>query len=352
VWSGLEERISQVFADNMLDALIPVEERTEFANLYGFAGKPSMLKKSKGEQYFFLNNRFVISRQINHAVFTAYENVLEKGDYPFFILFMDIDPHRTDVNVHPNKLEVRFDDEKNVYNFVLAVVKKALGTHDLVPSMMFSEVTNETEKIRFDNFRRSEKEDFSDRPSFNTKNSYAKTDFSDKNIDLIFGSITEDIIKPDNAGNKESPLEKSLTEIFHKPNEKVSELEGESISFIYQLHNKYILSQIKSGLMIIDQHVAHERILYEKALKRLENDLPFSQQLLFARTLEPDPGTIAMIKEIEPYLRRLGFALKFSRKNKIVIEGVPDDIKPGSEEKILLDIVDEYSNNLREKHLE
>ncbi len=130
---SLEERISQVFADNMLDALIKVEERTDFANLYGYVGKPSMLKKSKGEQYLFLNNRFVISRQINHAVFTAYENVLEKGDYPFFILFLDIDPHKTDVNVHPNKLEVRFDDEKNVYNFVLAVVKKSLGEHDLVP---------------------------------------------------------------------------------------------------------------------------------------------------------------------------------------------------------------------------
>jgi len=349
---SLEERISQVFADNMLDALIPVEERTDFANLYGFVGKPSMLKKSKGEQYFFLNNRFVISRQINHAVFTAYENVLEKGDYPFFILFMDIDPHKTDVNVHPNKLEVRFDDEKSVYNFVLAIVKKCLGTHDLVPSMMFTEVTNETEKLRIDNFRRTEREDFSDRPSFETKRSYAKTDFSDKDIDLIFSSVTDDIIKLPSTDITESPLENVTTEILHKPHEKSSELTGNSVSFIYQLHNKYILSQIKSGLMIIDQHVAHERILYEKAMKRLENDLPFSQQLLFSRTLEPDPGTFALIKEVEPYLRRLGFALKFSGKSKIIIEGVPDDIKPGSEEKILLDIIDEYSTNQREKQLE
>ncbi len=349
---SLEERITQVFADNMMDALIPVEERTDFANLYGYVGKPSMLKKSKGEQYFFLNNRFVISRQINHAVFTAYENVLEKGEYPFFILFMDIDPHKTDVNVHPNKLEVRFDDEKNIYNFVLAVVKKGLASYDLVPSMMFTEVTNETEKIRFDNFRKSEREDFSDRPSYDTKRSYAKTDFSDKDIDLIFGSITDDIIKPAESEKSESPLEKSLTEILHKPNKETSDLIDKSVSFIYQLHNKYILSQIKTGLMIIDQHVAHERILYEKALKRLENDLPFSQQLLFSKTLEPDPATYLLIKEIEHYLKRLGFALKFSGKNKIIIEGVPDDIKPGTEEKILLDIVDEYSNNQREKELE
>ncbi|OGU77767.1 MAG: DNA mismatch repair protein [Ignavibacteria bacterium RBG_16_34_14] len=349
---SLEERISQVFADNMLDALIHVEEKTDYANLYGYVGKPSMLKKSKGEQYFFLNNRFVISRQINHAVFTAYENVLEKGDYPFFILFMDIDPRKTDVNVHPNKLEARFDDEKNVYNFVLAVVKKALGTYDLVPSMMFTEMTDETEKLRVDNFRKTERKDFSDRPYFESKGSYAKTDFSNKDIDLIFSSVSDDIIKPADGDVKESPLENVTTEILHKPHEKSSELTGNSVSFIYQLHNKYILSQIKSGLMIIDQHVAHERILYEKAIKRLENDLPFSQHLLFSKTLEPDPGTFALIKDVEPYLRKLGFAIKFSGKSKVIIEGVPDDIKPGSEEKILLDIIDEYSTNQIEKQLE
>jgi len=349
---SLEERISQVFADNMLDALIPVEERTEFGNLYGYVGKPSMLKKSKGEQYFFLNNRYVISRQINHAVFTAYENVLEKGDYPFFVLFMDIDPHKTDVNVHPNKLEVRFDDEKNIYNFVLTIIKKSLATYDLVPSMMFSEVTNETEKMRVDNFRRTEREDFSDRPAFESKKSFARTDFSDKDIDLIFGSITDDIIKPASIGITDSPLENVATEILHKPNERSTELAENSFSFIFQLHNKYILAQIKSGLMIIDQHVAHERILYEKAIKRLETDLPFSQQLLFSITQELDPGTFALLKEIEPYLKKLGYALKFSSKNKFIIEGVPDDIKPGSEEKILLEILDEYLINQREKELE
>jgi len=349
---SLEERISQVFADNMLDALIPVEERTEFGNLYGYVGKPSMLKKSKGEQYFFLNNRYVISRQINHAVFTAYENILEKGDYPFFILFMDIDPHKTDVNVHPNKLEVRFDDEKNIYNFVLTIIKKSLATYDLVPSMMFSEVTNETEKMRVDNFRRTEREDFSDRPAFESKKSFARTDFSDKDIDLIFGSITDDIIKPASIGITDSPLENVATEILHKPNERSTELAENSFSFIFQLHNKYILAQIKSGLMIIDQHVAHERILYEKAIKRLETDLPFSQQLLFSITQELDPGTFALLKEIEPYLKKLGYALKFSSKNKFIIEGVPDDIKPGSEEKILLEILDEYLINQREKELE
>jgi DNA mismatch repair protein MutL len=217
---------------------------------------------------------------------------------------------------------------------------------------MFTEVTNETEKIRVDNFRKVEHEDFSDRPAFESKKSFARTDFSDKDIDLIFGSITDNIIKPAYTNKTDSPLENVSTEIFHKPNEISTEVTQNSFSFIFQLHNKYILAQIKSGLMIIDQHVAHERILYEKAMKRLDTDLPFTQQLLFSITQELDPGTFALLKEVEPYLKKLGYALKFSTKNKITIEGVPDDIKPGFEEKILMEILDEYLINQREKELE
>ena len=357
----LERRIEQVFADNMLDALIPVEERTDFISLYGYIGKPALLKKSKGEQYLFLNSRFVLSKQINHAVFTAYENILEKGDYPFFILFLDINPKRIDVNVHPSKLEVRFEDERDVYNFVLAVIKKSLGTHDLVPSISFTETTEQTEKLKVHSFNRTEKGDFSDRPKFIERKSYAKTNFSDKEIDLIFSTIPDEIEKP--VTNKtEYPFNQpertdnkipGLTENAGKNIKYSEEVKTEDeTTFIIQLHNKYILSQIKTGLMIIDQHVAHERILYEKALKRFEANLPFSQQLLFPKTMELDPGTFEILKEINQYLIKLGFEIKFFSKNTIVIEGVPDDVKSGSEEKILLELIEEYLSNQREKKLE
>ena len=357
----LEKRISQVFADNMLDALIPVEEKTDFISLYGYIGKPALLKKSKGEQYLFLNNRYVLSKQINHAVFSAYENILEKGDYPFFVLFMDINPKRIDVNVHPSKLEVRFEDERDVYNFVLAVIKKSLGTHDLVPSVSFTETTDQTEKLKVHSFNKTGKGDFSDRPDFSERKSYAKTNFSDKEIDLIFSTIPDEIIKskPEEtihpfsdktASEKQryGTLPESDKNIKYSKEVKTED----EATFIIQLHNKYILSQIKSGLMIIDQHAAHERILYEKALKRFEANLPFSQQLLFPKTLELNPGTFEILKEIDAYLIKLGFEVKFFSKNTIVIEGVPDDVKSGSEEKILLELIDEYSSNQREKKLE
>ncbi len=346
----IEDRICQVFADNMLDALIKVEEKTDFVSVYGYVGKPTMLKKSKGDQYLFLNNRTVSSKQINHAVFAAYENILEKGDYPFFILFVDIDPQRIDVNIHPSKLEVRFDDDKDVYSFVNAVVKKSIASHDLVPLMHFTDTTSEGEKIKFNNFNKVAANDFSDRPNFSERKSFARTDFSDREIDLIFSSIPENIKRENTTTH---PFEKNEpVEVFHEAVSAQKTNDEDSTSFIIQLHNKYILSQIKTGLMIVDQHVAHERILYEKALKRFEANLPFSQQLLFPKTLELDPGSYGLLKEINTFLVKLGFSIKYFSKHTIVIEGVPDDIKSGSEEKIILEIINEYTTNQREKKLD
>ena len=349
---SLEERIKQVFTDNMPDALIPVKENTELLSVYGYVGKPSLLRKSKGEQYLFLNSRYIINKNINHAVFTAYENILEKGDYPFFLLYLVIDPERIDVNIHPSKLEAKFDDEKDLYNFVLSVVRKSLGSHDLVPSMVFSEENSNEEKLVVNKFQPVNKGDFSDRPG---KEKYRPDirRYSDEEIDLLFGSITDDVVLKTDAKTISSPFSKDeRLEIPHKKIEKAANEKSEESPFIIQLHNKYILSQIKSGLMIIDQHVAHERILYEKALNRLETDIPFSQQLLFPKKIKVDAARIALLKELEPYLSRLGFQLKFSPKDMVKIEGVPDDVRKGTEEQVLFDLLEEYSNNEREKQLE
>jgi DNA mismatch repair protein MutL len=340
----ISNRVRQVFADNMLEALIPVEEKTDFLSVYGYVGKPEILKKSRGDQYIFLNSRYVISRQINHAVFTAYDDFLEKGDYPFFILFIEIDPKKIDVNVHPSKLEVRFDDERDVYNFVLAVVKKSLGSRNLIPGMTFdSNPGNSTPKKD-----KNVEAYFADGQTPGNMKSFTGTGFTDKDIDLIFNGIPDDAIKRE-PGNMAHPFENMPKEIYHEVPEENRNNLNEEPAFIIQLHNRYILSQIKSGLMIIDQQVAHERVLYEKALKRMEADLPFSQQLLFPKTLEANPGIIAVLKDIQPYLIRLGFNFRFSGRNNIIIEGVPEDVKHGAEEFVLLELVNEFLNNESEK---
>lgn len=355
-----EERICSVFADNMLDALIAVKELTDYISVSGYIAKPAFLKKSKGEQYLFINNRYVISKQINHAVFSAYENLLEKGDYPFYILFVDLDPSRIDINVHPSKLEVKFEDEKDIYTFVHAVIKKGLGSYDLVPSMNFSDsAPHSNSRLEFDSFRRTEINNFTDLPfqqsGFTERQTSPASSFTDRDIDLIFNNINPELKRSSPQSEIPTPFhEAESREIFHKSADNFTSGEGNdsSGSFIIQLHNKYILSQIKSGLMIIDQHVAHERILYEKALKSFSADLPFSQQLLFSQSMQIDPGDYAILKELHGHLTKLGFDIKFFSKNTLVIDGVPPDVKMGTEEKILLEIIDEYRKNQREKHLE
>ena len=348
----LEERLKQVFDENIMDILIPVNEITDFITVNGYLGKPAYLKKNKGEQYLYLNGRYVNSKQINHAVFTAFENLLDKGDYPFFILFVRLDQKRIDVNIHPSKLEVRFEDERDIYNFILSVIRKSIGTHDLVPGAIFDE--NNPERLKLINYNRTEKNDFSDRPSFGTQTSASRSFFTEKDVDLIFSTIPDNLIKRDEESIPD-PFEVLAARTSNQaPDEMPHTLKvpEETSPFIIQLHRKYILSQIRSGLMIIDQHVAHERILYEKALRRFDADLPFSQQLLFPRTLDLDPGSYTLLKELTPFLNRLGFEIKFFSRNTIVIEGVPDDIKSGTEEQVLIEILKEYIENQREKKLE
>ncbi len=349
---SLQNRVRHVFGENMPDALVPVEENTELISVHGYVGKPSLLKKNRGEQYLFLNSRFITNKNINHAVFTAYENILEKGDYPFFLLFIEIDPERIDVNIHPSKLEAKFDDEKDVYNFILSVVRKSLASYDLVPSMAFTEHEFSEEKLVMNKFQPVHHGDFSDRPKREKFQSETKR-YSEEEIDLLFGSITDEVVAKRGESTDSNIFNRNdQKEIHHVKAEPSTSAITQESPFIIQLHNKYILSQIKSGLMIVDQHVAHERILYEKALNRLETDIPFSQQLLFPKKVKTDPARLALLKELEPYLSRLGFQVKFQAKDIIKIEGVPDDVKKGTEEQVLFELLEEYSSNEREKNLE
>ncbi len=355
----IEDRIKSVFADNIFDALVKVEEITEYLSVTGFVSKPTYLNKSKGEQYLFINGRYVTNKSINHAVFKAYEHLLEKGDYPFYILFLKLDPKKIDINVHPSKLEVKFDEEKNIYNYVLAVVKKSLGHYDLTPNIEFDE--NESNDRLVNKYSaKTSQNDFSDRPSFLSpspnRNEKPKS-YSEDEIDLLFNSLNPNIKRTAPQEGFEHPFADDLSNDEGKKYKVKTQSEHEEqpdgkISFIVALHNKYILTPIKSGLMIIDAHVAHERILYEKAINSFAANMPFTQQLLFSQTIQLDPADFLLVKELEPHLTKLGFTIKFFSKNVIVIDGVPADIKVGTETEAFQGILEEYKKNEIEKHLE
>ncbi len=353
-----DERMQSVFADNILDALIKVEEITEYISITGYISKPTFLNKSKSEQYLYINGRYVTNKSINHAVFKAYDHLLEKGDYPFFVLFLELDAKKIDINVHPSKLEVKFDDEKNIYNFVKAVAQKSLGHYDLIPNIEFDE-NSSTDKLVNKYSNPSQQNDFTDRPNFvggQQTTSPKPKSFSESEIDLLFNSLNKDIKKSAPKDFAEHPFdEKQNTEIYHTSSSNISseeETPKHDSTFIVALHNKYILTPIKSGLMIIDAHVAHERILYEKAINSFSANMPFTQQLLFSQTLQLDPADYQLVKELEPHLTKLGFALKFFSKNVVVIDGVPGDVKVGTEVETFQGILEEYKTNETEKHLE
>jgi DNA mismatch repair protein MutL len=352
--STREERVKAVFADNILDAVVELKEETNFISVRGYAAKPTFLSKTRADQYLFINGRYVQSKVISHAVYSAYENILEKGQYPFYLIYLTLNPSKVDVNVHPTKLEVKFEDEKGIYSLVQAVVKKGLGTYDLVPTMGFNERNVEREKLNIQKFSRSARDDFSDRPSFGKSFKSDEGIYNSEDIEMLFSSLNEEIKRNSPPNPVSNPFEETPKEVYHERNTDQSTQNSEKLesAFIVLLHKKYILTQIKSGLMIIDSHVAHERILYEKALKALEADMPFSQQLLFSQTVKVDLGDYEMLKEIEPHLNKLGFEIKFLEKSSIKITGVPSDVKIGTEVNTINEIIDEYRKNQLEKKLE
>ena len=348
--STIYDRMKAVFTDDILDATIEAKETTDYISLTGFITKPAYLRKSKGEQYFFINNRYVQSRLINHAVFTSFENILDKGDYPFFVLFMTVDPKKVDVNVHPSKLEVKFDDEKEIYSFVQAVVKKTIGSYDLVPNLSFNTNNLDRESLHFQNNIRVNRNDFSDRPFPSTGlGTPGPSSMNEEELDRLFDNLNKEVKSTAPFSQVSTPFDDNRqTEVYH---ERELSLDKET-PFIILLHNKYILSQIKSGLMIIDAHVAHERILYEKAMTSFDANIPFSQHLLFPQTVKLDPADYQLVKELEPYLSNLGFELKFQAKNNVVIVGIPSDLKSEHEVEILLGILEEYRKNEQLKQLD
>jgi DNA mismatch repair protein MutL len=344
-----DRRVASIFGKAQSDSIIPFENVNDFMALHGFLGKPNFARKQRAEQFVFLNRRFIFSKMINHAVFHAYEHLLEKGSFPFFILDLTLDPHKIDVNVHPSKMEVKFENESNVYRMILSVVRKVLAAHDLIPSMSFQEgdaVSSIDAKLQFDS------QDW--KKAIETQTSAPVFSIGTVRPGERPVSITPNIIgleelkSPSSNSGSSLPFDVASAETTNRILSQRASVDASSLQEnkpIWQAHNKYIISQIRNGLMIIDQHVAHERILYERVLSNFENSLPSIQQLLFPEAVEVSASDYSLVKELEADLERLGFDIKLFGRNTIVLEGIPADVRVGNEKKILKDVLDEFKNN-------
>ncbi len=356
---SFEERLREVFGPKQFDSMVRLHESTDYLAVDGFIGKPSMIRKSRNDQYLFINRRMAVNRTINHAVFHAYEHVLEKGAYPFFVLNLTLDPRTVDVNIHPSKMEVKFENDSNIYRFILAVVRKTLAANDLIPTLSIQQgegLADLDQRLRFDGggAQGLPAQVHTKLPTAaNWPGAFAPTVDQEvvtapEELDKVFARIERRLESSQPAPSMQQSVEFSSKEriLTHQAVRPAGEDDPVKESrAIWQLHNTYILSQIRTGLLIVDQHVAHERILYERALANFERDLPASQQLLFPQTVQLSADDYALVKEIEPHLQRLGFDLKLFGKNTVVIEGIPADVRVGNESIILQDVLNEYKNN-------
>jgi DNA mismatch repair protein MutL len=326
--SDLPSRLEKVIGKEIMSYILPLDANQFGARVHGYISKPSFSYKTRGEQFLFLNKRPIYNRTVNYSVFSAYGHSIPKGDKPFFVLFLEWNPEEFDVNVHPSKAEVKFKDEQLLYRVVFHAVRDAMNTDSMIPSLSGEGQKSKAEIPGFQSSLQLETQTRS-QPVF----SGADQQDSSPAAETAEESIAQ-FFKSEETGDKKV-IQSQLTKRQPLPQNNM----------VWQLHNRYIVSQIKSGLAIIDQHVAHERILYERALEAFDSSPIFSQQLLFPQTLEFSTEDFSVLEELLPMIERLGFVIKKFGKRTVVVEAVPADVRLGNEQKILNDMIDEYKLN-------
>ncbi|RPD46863.1 DNA mismatch repair endonuclease MutL [Hymenobacter sediminis] len=411
----LSQRIVSLLGNGYKEQLAQVEEVTPFLTVKGFIGKPESAKKSRGDQFFFVNNRFIRSAYLNHAVLAAYEGLLPKDTHPFYVLFLELDPKAIDINVHPTKTEIKFEDEKTVYAIVRSAVKQSLGLHNMAPSLDFDGNVNfaAIQPLRLSG---NEKNPFADdfqpdalasaaaqaagsnspsREKPGRSDAYERqlpprpTEQAKRELENFYKSLSQ-ISVPDveheatavgvpvpSAANLVAPLPTPP----ESPAEPAAELPGPNAgaliaaSFatpsapeqpsaapsatpelplresstgpgnkVLQLHQQYLLVPVKSGVMLIDQVAARERILFEQYAQSLEREVSASQTLLFPRTITFTPQDFAILREVEEPLRALGFRFTDFGKNTIAVEGIPADVPARDEKELLEGLIEQFRN--------
>ncbi|MBL7963285.1 MAG: DNA mismatch repair endonuclease MutL [Flavobacteriales bacterium] len=298
----LRQRVVHLFGRRYDERLVPVEESAGDLHITGFVGKPEFARRSRGEQFFFVNQRFIRSSYLEHAVRAAFEELVARDQYPSWFLYIDLDPARIDINIHPTKTEIKFRDDRSVYAIVHAAVRRALGRFNVAPSI-----------------------DFEPEPALlaasmpSTPGPAAKA------------------WRPQDLGMAPPPVPSGWQRLFDLPDAPAVDSPTDSPLVmpsrehegppgarpVFQLHGTYILAQVRSGVVVVDQQRARERIVYEQALRTLEQGAGHSQQQLFPRNVELSPGDHALLTQVLPELRALGFDLEPLGGRTIVVNGMP-----------------------------
>lgn len=325
---NLKQRIIGVFGKSMNEKIVTVEEQTDLVKIGGFIGKVEVTKKKRGDQYLFVNRRFIKSSYLHHAVKAAYESLIDEEDHPFYVLFLDLDPSRIDVNIHPSKHEIKFLDERIIYQYIRVACRHALGQY-VNPSFDF-EASDKglTEKII------SSRNTFDPITNYNTNIPEQKSNSQEwrKVYDILKNTLPESL--PDHAVVLSSRMheediqstESEKPQIFESNlNEPGLYNTQHGSKDPYQIHQSYIISPVASGFMIIDQEAAHQRIIFDKTLHQLESKAAPSQRTLFPTTLNFSGSEHALLESLLPSLNLLGFELEPFGTSNFIVHGTPMD---------------------------
>lgn len=331
----LTDRIVEMFGKSYRSSLIEFEEETSYVQISGLLGDPKLTKKSRGEQFLFVNGRPFQHRYLTYVILNLYDQWTGPKEYPFYAVFLQIDPGKVDVNVHPAKSEVKFEDERSIIQLTKSVVKKSLNEHFKVPEVQPSE--DDFEGGRFNtNFGSGfsfsgKKRSGDDRQPVRipSRINFDTPDGNEQAEQLYGGDLNKNRSLPGSTGEEQDqPKESTQT--------------AERDRNFWQLHNSYIITQTRSGMAIIDQHGAHKRIIYEKTLNAAESGLPSTQQLLFSQTIELSASDFALLKELHASIQRVGFNVELLSGNTAIIQGVPADIDVGDEQQVLKSVLEQY----------
>lgn len=343
--ANLRKRITGILGAKYDERLIPLDEDTPYVKINGFIGKPEFARRTRGEQYFFVNQRFIKSNYLNHAVISAYEDLLQKDTYPLYVLFLEIDPDKIDVNVHPTKQEIKFEDERTIYQMVRATVKRSLGIHSISPAIDFETDTSVGFNIlgAMDQARRRETT-IGLGNSANTLSVGAPT-FQQERA----SSNWKDVYEISNNFER-SEAELTISSGMNADSEKALK---EGIDIIpFQLHQQYIIFQIKSGYILVDQQSAHQRILFEQFLQAFSKQAISKQQLLFPHTIELNAEDAEIMKAILEDVSVLGYDIEDFGNNAFIMRGVPADLEEGNHQKAIDDFIEQFKMYSKEFELD
>jgi DNA mismatch repair protein MutL len=343
-----KQRVLQILGNQYSAKLVSVNEETDYMNISGFVGKPDAAKKTRGDQYFFVNNRFIKSAYLNHAVMGAFNEMIAKDSFPLYVLFIDVDPSQVDINVHPTKQEIKFEDEKIIYAFVQAAVKHALAQFSIAPSLDFTLNADIQQLDAISKpFTEDKKENASASSLFKTFTQKNQAHFIERD-DKTELKHWKDFFVPANTKEEFTNL---LTEIqqLSIPQEQTTNFKLQTLNFL-QLHNTYIVAQTDNGFMLIHQQLAHERILYERLSEALNGKNIAAQQSLFPVTLNLATADAAILSELLPELNSFGYLIEPFGKDSFIIQGTPADILHGNEKnaiELLLEQFKHFSSEIK-----